>query len=84
MSGHLGPITCVDSTIVVEQDMQTEELAEKLVVLSSSADGTLRSWDWKGSGCLKTFDGHSGAVLCVAVSKNGQYAASGGDDCTVR
>ena len=84
MAGHLDAITCIDSTIIPVQNDGEEYAEERVIIMSSSADGTLRSWDWRGSGVLKTFDGHSGAVLCVAVSKNGHYTSSGGDDHTVR
>ena len=84
MSGHLGPITGIDSTIVPFKKPRSAEISEKIVILSSSQDGTLKSWDWKGSGILKTFNGHSGGVLSTALSRNGLYAASGGKDCDVR
>ncbi len=84
LAGHLDAITCIDSTITSVQNDEDDCTEERVVIVSSSADGTLRGWDWRGSGVLKTFDGHSGAVLCVAVSKNGHYTASGGEDHTVR
>lgn len=82
MSGHYKGITQVDSTIVLASD--SDEVREEMVIISSSIDGKLRSWDWRGSGTLKTFNGHSGAVLCLALAKNGQFVASGGEDRAVR
>ncbi len=79
MSGHVGPITAIDSTVVIHSNESHE-----MVIMSSSEDCTLRSWDWQGSGTLKAFNGHTDSVLCVAMSKNGQYVTSGSNDCTVR
>ena len=90
MAGHQGPITSIACTIAStpseELLVTVDTLKEKdsLVIISGSMDGTLRSWDWKGSGVLKTFDGHLDEVLSVAVTKNGLYAASGSKDKTVR
>lgn len=55
-----------------------------LCLLTSSWDKTLKSWDLVTTGVLKTFDGHTDGVLCVALTKDGQYAASGAADATVR
>ena len=83
MSGHLGPVTAIDSVVVVRKT-ESEKITEEMIIISSSEDCTLRTWDWQGSGSLKTFDGHTDSVLCVALSKNGQYAVSGGNDLTAR
>ena len=55
-----------------------------VVIVTSSWDKTLKSWDLASTGVLKTFDGHSERVLSVALSADGQYAASGSNDMTVR
>lgn len=81
MAGHRGPITSIATTVTTENN---HEQSPWLVILSASLDHTLRSWDWKGSGVLKTFDGHTDAVLSVAVTGDGCYAVSGGKDKTVR
>lgn len=41
------------------------------VVVSSSADATLRLWSLTDSSCLKTFEGHDGSVLKCAFICNG-------------
>ena len=84
MSGHQGPITSIATTVTMVTQENSHEQDPHLVILSASLDRTLRSWDWKGSGVLKTFDGHSEAVLSVAVTNDGHYAVSGSKDKTVR
>ena len=54
------------------------------MIISGSTDGTLRSWDYQGSGVLKTYDGHCSDVLCVCLSGNGEFVASGSKDKTIR
>ncbi len=55
-----------------------------MVVISSSQDKTLKSWDVKSTGVIKTFDGHTDKVLCAALTLNGRYAVSGSADHTIR
>ncbi|MFD5337581.1 WD40 repeat domain-containing serine/threonine protein kinase [Streptomyces hawaiiensis] len=46
---------------------------------------TLRLWDFEDGGrCVRTFDGHDGAVEAVSLSADERYALSGGRDGTVR
>ena len=87
LAGHVGPVTSVAAVVAEVPSQATEspdEGGSSLVVVSASADGSLRSWDVKTSGVLKTFDGHTDKVLSVALSNEGEYAASGGKDKTVR
>ncbi|MCA9705998.1 MAG: hypothetical protein KDK70_09145, partial [Myxococcales bacterium] len=54
---------------------------------TASADGTARSWnlDRAKSGVeSRVFQGHRGAVRSVAVSGDGQWAITGGDDRSAR
>ena len=87
LAGHVGPVTSV-AAVVAEGSSQAMEPPDKgassLIVVSASADGSLRSWDVKTSGVLKTFDGQTDKVLSVALSNGGEYAASGSRDKTVR
>ena len=55
-----------------------------LCLITSSWDKTLKSWDLMTTGVLKTFDGHTDRVLCVALTQDGKYAASGSADTTIR
>jgi WD40 repeat protein len=52
--------------------------------VSGGYDKTLRLWDLRTGRQLHRFDGHQGAVCCVAVSACGRYALSGSSDHTVR
>ncbi|MEV5385464.1 serine/threonine-protein kinase [Streptomyces sp. NPDC052721] len=46
---------------------------------------TLRLWDFEDGGrCVRTFDGHDGAVEAVSLSADERLALSGGEDGTVR
>jgi WD40 repeat protein len=45
---------------------------------------TVKIWDPATGGVLNTLPGHTGDVLCVAVSRDGRWIASGSEDTTVR
>jgi WD40 repeat protein len=53
-------------------------------LLTASADGKVCVWEAATGRLLADFAGHTGAVRCLAVSRDGMLAASGGDDRTVR
>ena len=53
------------------------------LIVSASADGTLRVWRLADGACLRTLAGHAGAVSSVA-DVGGGRVASGGDDCVLR
>ncbi len=80
MEGHRGLITSLASTVV----RRSADNSLSMIVISSSEDKTLKSWDVKSTGVIKTFDGHTDKVLSVALTLNGRYAASGSADNTVR
>ena len=85
MAGHQGPITSISTTIIPNlEPLHNQQNNDTMIIVSASVDGTLRSWDYKGSGVLKTFDGHADEVLCVCVTDDGQYVVSGGKDKSVR
>ena len=90
MAGHRDHITSVTATVTAispagSRRKEAEENEEVLLtVISGSADKTLRSWDWRSSGVLKTFDGHNDEVLCIAMTRDGKFASSGSKDTTVR
>ena len=44
----------------------------------------LRLWDVATGRCLRTFEGHTQAVVSVCLSADGRWALSGSDDTTVR
>lgn len=85
MEGHRDTVSCVAATTITTATggwNTTEKLS--LCIVSSSYDGSLKSWDLETTGVLKTFDGHTDKVLSVALSSDGQYAVSGSADTTVR
>lgn len=85
MEGHRDTVSCVAATTVTMATggwNTTEKLS--LCIVSSSYDGSLKSWDLETTGVLKTFDGHTDKVLSVALSSDGRYAVSGSADTTVR
>ena len=51
--------------------------------VSGSDDKTLRVWDLITGECLRTLNGHSGSVNCIAVTKDGR-CISGSWDETLR
>ncbi|KAI8994470.1 WD40-repeat-containing domain protein [Pilobolus umbonatus] len=60
---------------------------------SASKDGSIVKWDANtfkklhtfpgGRKGVKTFDGHTRPILCLAISQDNQYLASGGNDKTI-
>lgn len=80
MKGHRDAISALAATMLINK--QTRQTS--LCIISSSWDKTLKSWDLNTTGVLKTFDGHTDKVLSVALTADGQYAASGSADMTVR
>lgn len=53
-------------------------------IVSASQDGTVKVWDVSSGGCLRSFEGHSGAVMSVAFSHDSAHIASASYDKTVR
>ena len=78
MEGHRDTVSCIATALV------QSAVGASLTVVSSSWDRSLKSWDLESTGVLKTFDGHKGKVLSVALSSDGLYVASGSHDTTVR
>lgn len=85
MEGHRDTVSCIAATTVTTTTghRNTREKLS-LCIVSSSYDGSLKSWDLESTGVFKTFDGHTDKVLSVALSSDGQYAVSGSADTTVR
>ena len=49
-------------------------------VLSGSPEGLLKLWDIRSGQNVQTFSKHSAAIQAIAISPNGQRAASGDSD----
>ena len=62
--------------------------ADGFVLISASADGTLKRWGLRRGGtdweCTMTLRGHTDSVRCVAVSAAGDMAVSGSEDNSLR
>ena len=52
--------------------------------ISASDDHTLKVWDLESGRALRTLEGHSSVVSCVAVMADGKRAVSASGDNTVR
>jgi WD40 repeat protein/tRNA A-37 threonylcarbamoyl transferase component Bud32 len=51
---------------------------------SACGDRTVKLWDLTSGQVVRTFQGHTAEVKCVAISRDGRLAASAGIDMTVR
>jgi WD40 repeat protein len=56
----------------------------KDILITGSQDTTAKSWSLKTGECLKTFEGHIGAVLCMAMDKQEKILFTGSGDHTIR
>jgi len=54
------------------------------LILATGMDKVVRVWEVKSQTNAATFEGHSGAVSCLAFSENGYFLATGAADSTVR
>lgn len=71
-------------TDTIHQDAVTCLLAPPApsshLLVSGSADKTLRTWDARTGALLRTHKGHQGAVLGASLGLNGSVVVSAGDD----
>ena len=58
--------------------------ANRDILMTGSADFTARSWSFETGKCLKKFEGHNGAITCMATDPNGRVLFTGSTDQTVR
>lgn len=54
------------------------------LVYTACADGNVRLWDARTMECIQIFQGHSDAILDMALSPDGEWIITGSDDCTAR
>ena len=75
IEGHQGKIT----DIVLEQ-------GEQNTIVTASADSTVKIWDVRSSfkHPIYSFEQHQGTVNSVAISPDGNWIASGGDDGSLK
>ena len=74
--------------------LKSEEAVEALVIgrnsslkgmlITGSADSTIRSWSLESGRCLNEFKGHEAAVTCLATAAGGKVLLSGSMDKTMR
>lgn len=73
LSGHLDSIACL-----------AKNPLRLNCLVSGSMDGEVRLWDIAYKRTISRFVGHQRAVRGVAISSDGDFLLSCGDDCTVR
>jgi len=90
--GHSGPVyglSFSDATATAGHNLYEDEgkpapETDSKLLLSSSADGTIRLWSLDVWTCLCIYKGHQGPVSQVLWGPHGHYFLSGGWDKTVR
>jgi WD40 repeat protein len=60
------------------------EIYKKDIIITGSQDTTAKTWSFETGECLKTFRGHTGAVLCMATDPLGKTLFTGSGDNTIR
>ncbi|MDX2259376.1 MAG: protein kinase [Hyphomicrobiaceae bacterium] len=76
LRGHKGRINTV--AFVAAADAATP------VLVSGSADGTIRVWNLRRGTTLRTFASHQGSVTALSVSADGRRLVTAGDDGRLR
>ena len=88
LQGHrdrVWSVSIAPNTIAQWLDLQTTAgQVESDILISSSADRTIRIWNWRSGQCLKTLQGHNSWVWSVICSPCGRYLVSSSYDCTVK
>ncbi len=46
----------------------------QMILITASADKTLKSWDVNNQQCLLTFNGHNAFINCLTISDDDKYA----------
>jgi transcription initiation factor TFIID subunit 5 len=85
--GHSGPVYSVSfspSIAAPENAGRNAPSTASKLLLSSSADKTIRLWSLEAWTCLVVFKGHEGPIWNVRWGPMGHYFASCGHDKTVR
>ncbi|KAH8652200.1 WD40-repeat-containing domain protein [Xylariales sp. PMI_506] len=88
--GHSGPVYAVAFSDAISNidrniydDADKPDTTSKLLI-SCSADGTVRLWSLETWNCLCVYKGHDGPVMTISWGPHGHYFATGGWDKTVR
>ncbi|CAF2057648.1 unnamed protein product [Rotaria magnacalcarata] len=56
----------------------------KDLIITGSQDTTAKTWSFETGECLKTFRGHTGAILCLATDRVGKILFTGSSDNSIR
>lgn len=68
-----------------EDDFEEDaEIYAKDIIITGSQDNTAKTWSFETGDCLKTFRGHTGAVLSLASDPLGKILFTGSADNTIR
>lgn len=70
--GHTAPIRALSLS------------ADGTLLVSGSADNTIKIWDMSNGKLLKTLKGHTAPVTSVAISRDGKTVISGSEDSTIK
>lgn len=68
-------------------DADNEEDADiykKDMIITGSQDNTAKTWSLETGDCMKTFRGHTGAILSLATDPLGKILFTGSADNTIR
>ena len=82
--GHSGPVYAVSFSPATEQPTEDSPSTAPRVLLSCSADSTIRLWSLDTWTCLVAYKGHTGPVWDVKWSPHGHYFATASHDRTAR
>ena len=81
------PLLFIPSNQDVDEENTFEEemnIYTKDILITGSQDLTAKTWSFKTGECLKTFEGHIGAVLCLTTDIKGKILFTGSGDHTIR
>ncbi|CAF1008255.1 unnamed protein product [Adineta steineri] len=68
-----------------EEDNEDEtDMYKKDIIITGSQDSTAKTWSFETGECLKTFRGHTGAILCLTSDPLGKTLFTGSGDNTIR
>jgi hypothetical protein len=73
LAGHVSEVTAIATDPVMPH-----------LVVTASADASVRLWDVRESSQVRTFKGHQGQVNSCKLSPNGEWVASAGNDRIVQ
>lgn len=73
LASHVSEVTCISSDAVAPN-----------LIVTASADASIKLWDVREANQVRTFKGHMGQVNSAKLSPDGHWVASGGNDRIVQ